>query len=147
MAHGSVQGVGSDADGWCYDPPMATQRAFRPTRMVPLATTEEEALARRWLGALEAAEVPAELRIEDARRMGNSSSVLPLGPVFATTLYVAAERRTQAAAVLIDLGWDGRQIGARVGDRSIPRSSLIGGGIAAAVGAAALAVAILLRGA
>ncbi|MFA7296205.1 MAG: hypothetical protein WC211_03335 [Dehalococcoidia bacterium] len=126
---------------------MATQPAFRPTRMIPLATTDDESAARRWLGALEAVEIPAELRIEDARRMGNSSSVLPLGPVFATTLYVAAERRTQAAAVLIDLGWDGRQIGAGVGERPIPRSSLIGGGVAAAVGAVALIVAILLRGA
>ena len=124
---------------------MATQRAFRPTRMVPLATSEDESVARRWLGALEDADVPAELRIEDARRMGNSSSMLPLGPVFATTLYVAAERRTQAAAVLIDLGWDGRQIGPRVGTSLINRSSLLGGGIAAAIGAAALAVAILLR--
>ena len=79
--------------------------------------------------------------------MGNSSSVLPLGPVFATTLYVAAERRTQAAAVLIDLGWDGRHIGAGVGERPISRSALIGGGVAAAVGAVALIVAILLRGA
>lgn len=125
---------------------MATQPASRPTRMIPLATTDDESAARRWLGALEAAEIAAELRIEDARRMGNSSSVLPLGPVFATTLYVVAERRTQAAAVLIDLGWDGRQIGAGVGERSIPRSSFIGGGIAAAVGAAALLAAILLRG-
>lgn len=126
---------------------MATQPAFRPTRMIPLATTDDESAARGWLGALEAAEIAAELRIEDARRMGNSSSVLPLGPVFATTLYVAAERRTQAAAVLIDLGWDGRQVGAGVGERPIPRSSLIGGGIAAAVGAAALVIAILLLGA
>lgn len=115
--------------------------------MIPLATTDDEPAARRWLVALEAAEIPAELRIEDARRMGNSSSVLPpLGPVFVTTLYVAADRRARAAAVLIDLGWDGRQIGAGVGTRSIPRSSLIGGGIAAAVGAAALIAAILLRG-
>ena len=49
--------------------------------------------------------------------------------------------------MLIDLGWDGRQIGAGVGERPIPRSSLIGGGIAAAIGAVALVVAILLRGA
>jgi hypothetical protein len=125
---------------------MATQRIFVPTRMVPLATTEDEPRARAWLGALDAADIAAELRIVDARRMGNSSSMLPLGPVFATTLYVDRAERERAAAVLIDVGWDGRRIGTGVGDVSISRSALVGGAVAAAVGLAAFALAILLRG-
>jgi len=125
---------------------MTTQRVSRSTRMVPLATTEDEAAARVWLAALDAADISAELRIEDARRMGKSSSVLPLGPVFATTLYVSSDSRTQAATVLIDLGWDGRQIGHGVGSTTVPWSSVIGGGVAAGLGIVALIVAIVLRG-
>ena len=124
---------------------MTTQRVFRPSRKVPLAFTEDEAAARRWLASLDAAGIPAELRIEDARRMGTSSSVLPLGPVYATALYVAAERRTEAAAVLIDLGWDGRHVSGGLNRRALPVAALLGGAVAATVAGLAVAVAALLQ--
>ncbi len=113
--------------------------------MVPLAFTEDEAAARRWLASLESAGIPAELRIEDARRMGTSSSVLPLGPVYATALYVAAERRTDAAAVLIDLGWDGRHVSGGLNRRTLPVAALLGGALAATAAALAVALAALLQ--
>jgi hypothetical protein len=114
--------------------------------MIPLAFTEDEAAARHWLATLEAAAIPAELRIEDARRMGTSSSILPLGPVYATALYVAAERRTEAAAVLIDLGWDGRHVSGGLDRKTLPTAALLGGALAATVAALAVAVAALLQG-
>jgi hypothetical protein len=114
--------------------------------MVPLAVTEDEGAARHWLASLDAAGIPAELRIEDARRLGNSSSVLPLGPVYATALYVAAERRVDAASVLIDLGWDGRHVSEGLHHRALPLRALLGGTVAALLAALAVAVAALLQG-
>ena len=125
---------------------MTTQRVFRPSRLIPLAFTEDEGAARHWLASLEAAGIPAELRIEDARRMGNSSSVLPLGPVYATALYVAAERRIDAAAVLIDLGWDGRHVSNGLHGRALPLPALLGGAAAALLAALAVAIAAVLQG-
>lgn len=108
--------------------------------------TDDAAMARRWLTALEAAAVPVELRIEDARRLGTTSSVLPFGPVFATALYVAADRRADAAAVLIDLGWDGHRVGGGLRGRALPVHALIGSAVAAMLSGLALAAAMLLRG-
>ena len=124
---------------------MTTQRVFRPSRMVPLAFTEDEGAARQWLASLDAAGIPAELRIEDARRMGTSSSVLPLGPVYATALYVAPDQRIDAAAVLIDLGWDGRHVSDGLHRRTLPLKALIGGAVAALLAALAVAVAAVLQ--
>jgi hypothetical protein len=124
---------------------MTVQRTSRPSRLVPLARTDDEACARAWLAARDAAEVAAELRIEDARKLG-SSSMLPLGPVFATTLYVSGEQRTRAAAVLIDLGWDGRHISSGLRRTPFPLGAFLGGGIAAVIATLAVIVAVLLRG-
>lgn len=116
--------------------------------MVPLAVTEDEAAARRWLAGLEAATIRARVRIEDTRRMGTGSSMLPMGPVFATALYVPEDRRFEAARVLIDLGWDGRQVGnvvAGIHRRGVPLSTMMGGALAALVGALAVAFSAVLQ--
>src|SRR5215207_3792091 len=109
-------------------------------RFVPLAITDDEVMARRWVEALDAAGVPVELRIEDARRLGTTSTMLPLGPLFATALYVAAERRDDAASVLIDLGWDGRRIGRGLHSSGLlPAQALVGSVVAATISGLALA--------
>ena len=113
--------------------------------MAPLALTDREPDARRWLGALEAAHIPAELRIEDARRR-SAALPLPVGPVFAATLYVAADHRVEAAKVLIDLGWDGRQVGGSLPTRQIPRGAVFAVASASLVSLTAVVVALLLRG-
>jgi len=116
-------------------------------RFIPLAITDDEDLARRWVAALDAAGVPVELRIEDARRLGTTSTMLPFGPVFATALYVAADRRSDAAAVLIDLGWDGRRVGRGVHKRGLlPQQALVGSAVAATISGLALVASVLIRG-
>lgn len=80
--------------------------------LVPLALTSDDAAATRWIEALQREGIDAELRIEDGLRLNSGSSVFPTGPLFATALFVPADERERAASVLIDHGWDGRQIGA-----------------------------------
>jgi len=112
------------------------------SELVPFALTLDQEAAERWLRALDRAGIEAELRIEDGRALNSGSSVFPTGPIFATALYVAASERERAASVLIDHGWDGRQLGAghrrRLGDR---RTALLG----AVVMALLVAVIALLR--
>lgn len=115
-------------------------------RFVPLAITDDEAMARRWVAALDAAGIPAELRIEDARRLGTTSPMLPFGPVFATALYVGAGRRSDAAAVLIDLGWDGRRLAGGLGSVSLPAHALLGSVVAVTLSGLALAASVIIRG-
>lgn len=116
-------------------------------RFVPLAITDDEVMARRWVEALDAAGVPVELRIEDSRRLGTTSSMLPFGPVFATALYVAADRRDDAAAVLIDFGWDGRRVGRGLNSSGLlPSQALVGSVVAATLSGLALVASIIIRG-
>lgn len=80
--------------------------------LVPFALTLDNEAAERWAAALQREGVEAELRIEDGRALNSGSSVFPTGPIFATALYVPVSERERAASVLIDLGWDGKQVGA-----------------------------------
>lgn len=91
---------------------MALPPAAPSSELVPFALTLDDEAAERWVEALGHAGIEAELRIEDGRALNSGSSVFPTGPIFATALYVAAGQREQAAAVLIDHGWNGRQLGA-----------------------------------
>lgn len=91
---------------------MALPPAAPSSELVPFALTLDDEAAERWVEALGHAGIEAELRIEDGRALNSGSSVFPTGPIFATALYVAAGQREQAASVLIDHGWDGRQLGA-----------------------------------
>ncbi|MBX7110851.1 MAG: hypothetical protein K1X87_03255 [Dehalococcoidia bacterium] len=113
------------------------------SELVPFALTLDDEAAERWAAALEREGIEAELRIEDGRALNSGSSVFPTGPIFATALYVPASQRERAAAVLIDLGWDGRQLGAGhrrgLGDR---RTALMG----AVLMALLVAAIALLRG-
>ena len=134
-------------DGGATIAPMTTYRMPRASKLVPLAVTEDETAARRWVSSLDAAGIHAELRIEDTRGLGTGSSMLPLGPVFATALYVPAEQRTEAATVLIDLGWDGRHVsGGLRGRPALPLSTLVSALLAALAGGLAVAIAVVLRG-
>ncbi len=98
------------------------------SELVPFALTLDDEAAERWHEALTTAGIDAELRIEDGRALNSGSSVFPTGPIFATALYIAASERERAASVLIDHGWDGRQIGAGHQRRVLPdgRTTLLG---------------------
>lgn len=101
--------------------------ASTPSDLVPFALTTDDEAAERWFQALRHAGIDSELRIEDGRQLNTGSSVFPTGPIFATALYVAASERDRAASVLIDHGWDGRQIGAgRRQGRANRRTALAG---------------------
>ena len=109
----------------------------RPPTFVRLAVAADEGEARRWLDALTAAGIEAEARIEDAARLVAASSVFPTGPAFATALYVPSSQRGEAAALLIDLGWQGRlkpharpAVGARAALLGAVATALVGLGMA-----------------
>ncbi|MSQ28939.1 MAG: hypothetical protein EXR68_00395 [Dehalococcoidia bacterium] len=116
-----------------------------PAPFAPLAITDDQAMARRWLDALNAAGVPAELRIEDARHLAAARLPLPLGPIFATTLFVLADERARAASLLIDLGWDGRRVAASVGQHPLTTAAWWSGAAAATVSGLAIVVMALLQ--
>ncbi len=125
---------------------MTASRARSHSRFVQLAVTDDEATARAWVAALDAADIPVELRIEDARRLGNTSTMFPFGPVFATALYVKSDHRVDAAAVLIDLGWDGRRLAGGLRTTSIPTRAILGSVVAVALSGLALVASLIMRG-
>ncbi len=123
---------------------MTAMHARRPPRLVPFALTDDDDAARRWLEALEEADIPAELHIEDGTRLATGSSMFPTGRIFATAIYIAPECREQAAALLIDLGWDGRQLGGGHRGRSLDDRLVLAGALGVAL--LILMLALLLRG-
>lgn len=121
---------------------MASMPAASSSELVPFALTLDDEAAERWAAALGREGIDAELRIEDGRALNSGSSVFPTGPIFATALYVPVSERERAASVLIDLGWDGRQLGAgRRPGLSERRTALVG----AVLMALLVAVIALLR--
>ena len=122
---------------------MTAIRVERPAPLVRLAVAGDEDEARRWLDALTRAEIDAELRIEEAARLAAGSSVFPTGPAFATALYVAASRRADAAAVLIDVGWQGRLM-PRPRHTIDPTVAVVGAVVTALVGVG-MAVVLAMR--
>jgi len=111
--------------------------------MMPFAMTDDDEAAHRWLQALHRAGIPAELHIEDGAVLATGSSVFPTGRIFASAIYIAPECREQAAVVLIDLGWDGRQLSGGPRRRSVnERAAAVA---VAAVGLLSLAVVLALR--
>ena len=124
---------------------MATMHTRHSQRLAPFALTSDEDAAHRWLDALQVAGIPAELHIEDATRLATGSSMFPTGRIFASAVYIAPEYRDRAAALLIDLGWDGRQLGA--GQRGRVRNErLLAGVVAVGLALLGLGFAFLLRG-
>jgi hypothetical protein len=114
---------------------------------MPFAMTDDDDVAHRWLEALEAADIPAELHIEDGTVLATGSSVFPTGRIFASAIYIPPESREQAAALLIDLGWDGRQLGGgehRGRGRSFEAAVIAAAVIAA--GVLSVAILVALRG-
>lgn len=123
---------------------MTLMHAGHSPRLVPFALTADDVAAHRWLEALEEADIPAELHIEDGTRLATGSSIFPTGQVFATAIYIAPDCRERAATVLIDLGWDGRQLGAR--HRARPPRDWFVAGVAVGVSLLGLVLVIVLRG-
>jgi hypothetical protein len=114
---------------------------------MPFAMTDDDDVAHRWLDALSEAGIPAELHIEDGTVLASGSSVFPTGRIFASAIYIPPESREQAAALLIDLGWDGRQLGgAAHGPRSRSFEALVIAAAVAAAGVLSIAVLLALRG-
>ena len=124
---------------------MTTMHAGHSPRLVPFALTADDVAAHHWLEALEEAGIPAELHIEDGSRLVTGSSVFPTGQIFANAIYIAPDCRDRAAAVLIDLGWDGRQLG---GGRPTgrPRKDWLVAGGAVGVALLGLTLTVALRG-
>lgn len=83
-------------------------------RWTLLAVARDAETAELWRESLEAFQIGAEIRIGDAAHLTTRSSVIigansPAGDMlFAYPIFVPAEQRERAAAVLIDNGWDGR---------------------------------------
>jgi len=123
---------------------MTAMHERRSPRLVPFALTGDDAAAQRWLEALDEAGIPAQVHIEDGTRLATGSSMFPTGRIFATAIYIAPECREQAAALLIDLGWDGRQLGGARRGRSLDQRVVVGGAVG--VSLLGLVLALLLRG-
>ena len=78
-----------------------------------LAVAREPDIAELWQDALDLIDIESEIRLEDAVITGRSSATTYAnGPgvdqLFAFALWVLAADRENAAAALIDAGWDGR---------------------------------------
>ena len=117
-------------------------------RWVMLAVAREADVAESWQAALEDEGIEAEVRLEDAVITGRSTATTYAnGPsvdqLFAYAVWVPATDREQAAAILIDEGWDG-QYGERDSGASMTTSYVVKGTLVA-LAAAALFVTILLR--
>ena len=118
-------------------------RAPRRARLRRFAVAASGETAARWLALLDAADIEAAVRIEDARAFGFGSRAypgLPAESLFAHGLYVAPGQQASAARVLIDAGWDGRRIDGRMADQ-LPSARLV---IAGALGTLALTAALVL---
>lgn len=116
----------------------------REPSWVMLAVAREADVAERWAEALEAQGIEAEIRIDDAVALTAGSSFWPAaGSGFAYPLFVPAQSRAAAAAILVDQGWDGR-----FGDRStrIDPGLVLRGALVAALAGVALAVLLLIQG-
>ena len=123
---------------------MATMPTRRSSRLVPFALTADEDAAHRWLTVLDEAGIPAQLHIEDGTRLASGSSMFPTGRIFATAVYIAPECRDRAAALLIDLGWDGRQLGGS--HRALHMDGRLVAGAVIGISLLGLGLALLLRG-
>lgn len=119
---------------------MTAMPARHPHRLVPFAMTSDDASAARWVAALEEAGIPAQIHIEDGSRLASGSSMFPTGPSFASAIYIAPDCRERAAALLIDLGWDGRQLGSQHPSHAVDGRALVSG----AIGVTFLALALVV---
>lgn len=107
-----------------------------------LAIARDETTANGWQSTLDDAEIESEIRIEDGVLAGRSSVLTQINlptdnQLFAFSLWVPEDRRTDAAHALIDAGWDG-QFGQRGG--TIP----VGFALRGALAALAVAVAVVI---
>ena len=123
---------------------MTAMHARRPSSLIPFALTFDDAAAQHWLEALERAGIPAEIHIEDGTRLAAGSSMFPTGRIFASAIYIASDSRERAAALLIDLGWDGRQLGGGHRGRSLDERIVAGAAIGLSL--LGLGLVLLLRG-
>jgi hypothetical protein len=120
----------------------------REPSWVMLAVAREAETAERWADALDSRGIDVEVRIDDAIALTNGSSFWPTASpgghrLFAYPLFVPAEARTEAAAVLVDEGWDGRHGQSGGG---IDPTVVLRGAIAATLAGGAVAVVLMLRG-
>lgn len=117
-------------------------------RWVLLAVARDDHTADEWAAALAAAGLDAEVRIGEAAQLtGRSSYVLGVNSapdyLFAFPVFVPESQREQAAAALIDAGWDGRH-----GQREASRDTRLPlrGALLAVIVSAAVVAALVLRG-
>ena len=112
-----------------------------------LAVARDVETAERWRDTLDECGIGSEVRLEDAVITGRSSATTyansPAGDqLFSYALWVPATEREEAAAALIDAGWDGNY-GQRGPSSMSPGYVLRGTLIALAI--AALLVTVLVR--
>ncbi|MDP6604683.1 MAG: hypothetical protein QF664_00275 [Dehalococcoidia bacterium] len=120
----------------------------REPSWVMLAVAREAETAERWADALDQRGIDVKVRIDDAVALTNGSSFWPTASpgghrLFAYPLFVPAEARAEAAAVLVDEGWDGRHGQSGGG---IDPGVILRGAIAARLVGGAVAVVLMLRG-
>ena len=120
----------------------------REPSWVMLAVAREAETAERWADALDQRGIDVKVRIDDAVALTNGSSFWPTASpgghrLFAYPLFVPAEARAEAAAVLVDEGWDGRHGQSSGG---IDPGVILRGAIAARLVGGAVAVVLMLRG-
>ena len=115
--------------------------------LVLLTVQRDGDLATSWLEALDAEGIEAELHLRDAASFSPTSSVYPTGAPLVHALFVSGRDRDRAAALLIDLGWDGR--GMSSGPRAAwnPLASLPGAVIALLVATFVVAALLAARAA
>src|SRR5687768_4700258 len=96
------------------------------SRRIRLAVLRDPREAERLQAGLESAGITAFVEIDDVQHALPGGTLIPGvtaggSSMFAYPLVIHAADRDRAAAVLIDLGWDGRSAGRRRVERS-PRT-------------------------
>ena len=132
------------------DPAHDDASSVRPQhRGLVLLTVEADAdVAGERRDALVEAGIDAELHIEDGASFSPTSSVYPTGSPFVYVLFVPRAQREEAAATLIDAGWDGRRSAFAGGRPHVGAGFALRGALVALLAGAAVVVALLLlRGA
>ncbi len=139
----------NSAHAVCYDRTMqAVTTESQEPAWVMLAVAREPEVAEHWANCIEQQGIAVEIRIDDAVALTAGSSFLPAAgsgghQLFAYPIFVPAESRAAAAAILVDQGWDGC-----FGDRRTQLSPglVLRGALLATLVGVALAVLLLLRG-
>ena len=129
-----------------FDPAHDDPSSERPQqRGLVLLTVEADAdVAGERRDALVEAGIDAELHIEDGAGFSPTSSVYPTGSPFVYALFVPRAQREEAAAALIEVGWDGRRSAFAGGRAHVGAGFALRGALIALLAGAAVVVALLL---